>query len=140
MSPHEIASEKAPARIVKLVSRYDYAATVSRFKETLQQRGITLFAVVDQSAAAALAGLNMRPTTLFLFGNPQAGTPIMAANPYAAVELPLRAVVSGEHAAGVHIYYQDVMKTLEDEYGLAANLLEPMRALAKLMAFIAGQE
>jgi uncharacterized protein (DUF302 family) len=111
-----------------------------RFKEALQQRGITLFAEIDQTAAASLAGLTMRPTTLFLFGNPKAGTPIMEANPYAAVELPLRAVVSAEHPTDVHIYYQDAVKTLQDEYGLAANLLEPMRAVAKLMEFIAGQE
>ncbi len=52
-----------------------------------------LFAVIDQSAEASKAGLLLRETTLVIFGSPRAGTPVMAAVPLAALDLPLKIVV-----------------------------------------------
>jgi len=37
-----------------------------------------VFAVIDQRAAAADAGLELRETVLVIFGDPAAGTPVMA--------------------------------------------------------------
>jgi uncharacterized protein (DUF302 family) len=47
-----------------------------------------LFAVIDQTAEARGTGLELRPTTLVLFGSPAAGTPVMAG-------VPLSALVAG---------------------------------------------
>jgi uncharacterized protein (DUF302 family) len=140
MSSNDAPSAKAPARLIRLRSRYDFSTTVTRFRDALQTRGIKLFAEIDQSDAASQAGLTLRPTTLFVFGNPKAGTPIMAANPYAAIELPMRAVVSDEQAAGVFIYSQDMAKMLGDEYGINPNILDAMQAASALMRLISGQD
>ena len=48
--------------------------TVEKFKAILQAKGVTLFALIDHSGEAAKVGLKMRPTKLFIFGNPKAGT------------------------------------------------------------------
>ena len=66
-----------PARTQSLPSRHDFATTVARLKDALASRGLTLFADIDQSAAADQAGTSLRPTRLFLFGNPKGGTPAM---------------------------------------------------------------
>jgi hypothetical protein len=42
-----------------------------------------VFAQIDQRAAAAEAGLELRETVLVIFGNPAAGTAVMAAAPLA---------------------------------------------------------
>lgn len=55
-----------------------YAATVTRLPSLLDAKGMTRFAVIDQRAAAKGAGLDLRDTTLVLFGSPVAGTPVMA--------------------------------------------------------------
>ncbi len=55
--------------------------------------GIKLFASIDQQAEARQAGLELRETTLVIFGSPIAGTPVMAASPLAAVDLPLKVVI-----------------------------------------------
>ena len=52
-----------------------------------------MFAVIDQAAEARQAGLALRDTVLVLFGNPAAGTPVMAAAPLSALDLPLKFVV-----------------------------------------------
>jgi uncharacterized protein (DUF302 family) len=51
------------------------------------------FAVIDQSREASEAGLELRETTLVIFGSPRAGTPVMVAAPLAALDLPLKVVV-----------------------------------------------
>ncbi|CAB3746417.1 DUF302 domain-containing protein [Paraburkholderia solisilvae] len=127
-----------PASFVTVQSRYDFATTVTRLRDTLAARGLTLFADIDQSEAAATVGMPLRPTRLFLFGNPKSGTPVMAAYPHAALELPLRAVVWEEAGRHVHIDYQDVTKTLA-AYGVDAPLLAPLQPVPGLLRAVAGQ-
>jgi uncharacterized protein (DUF302 family) len=74
-------------------SRFPFAETVARLKDAIGAGGATLFAEIDQRQAAAGAGLELRPTTLLLFGNPRGGTPLMLSWPLAAIELPLRLLV-----------------------------------------------
>ena len=67
--------------------------TVARLTGLLTARGMKVFGVVDQSAEARQAGLDLRATTLVLFGSPAAGTPVMAAAPLSALDLPLKVVI-----------------------------------------------
>jgi len=67
--------------------------TVTRLVEMIEARGMKVFAVIDQSAEAHTAGLELRPTTLVLFGNPIAGTRVMEAVPLVALDLPLKVLV-----------------------------------------------
>ena len=46
-----------------------------------------------QSAEARQVGLTLRETTLVIFGSPEAGTPVMAAAPLSALDLPLKVLV-----------------------------------------------
>lgn len=74
-------------------SPWSVADTVSRLSSILAAQGIKLFAVIDHSGEAEAAGLELRDTKLVIFGNPQAGTPIMHAAPLAALDLPLKVLV-----------------------------------------------
>ena len=64
------------------------ADTVSRLLGLLDAKGLKLFAVIDQQAEARAVGLELRETTLVVFGNPGAGTGVMAAAPLAALTCP----------------------------------------------------
>jgi len=129
-----------PARTHSLTSHYDFATTVSRLKDTLAARGLTLFADIDQSAAATQAGTTLRPTWLFLFGNPKGGTPAMHDNPHAAVELPLRAVIWQDDRGATHIDYQDVAAVLGTEYGLPASVVAPLATVRALLEGVAAEK
>ena len=74
-------------------SAVGFDATLSRLLEALDRRDLTVFAVIDHAAAAQGAGAVLPPTTVVIFGNPQAGTPLMRAAPVMGAELPLRALV-----------------------------------------------
>jgi uncharacterized protein (DUF302 family) len=67
--------------------------TVTRLTQLIDERGMKIFAVIDQSAEARDVGLYLRPTTLVVFGNPAGGTAVMDATPLAALDLPLKVLV-----------------------------------------------
>ena len=79
--------------IVDLVSSHSVEETAKRLVGALESAGMTVFARIDQQAAAAAVGLTMRPMTLLVFGNPRGGTPLMQAYPTLAIDLPLKALV-----------------------------------------------
>jgi uncharacterized protein (DUF302 family) len=81
------------AGIVSKLSPRPVAETVTRLTTMLSAKGIKLFAVIDQAAEARLAGLKLRDTVLVIFGSPEAGTPVMAASPLVALDLPLKVLV-----------------------------------------------
>jgi uncharacterized protein (DUF302 family) len=74
-------------------SRLSYPDTVAALSKAIADAGNTIFAAIDQAAAAAGVGLTLRPTTLIVFGNPKGGTGLMAAFPLAALDLPLKLLV-----------------------------------------------
>jgi uncharacterized protein (DUF302 family) len=75
------------------VSPRSVSETVARLVEMVEARGMKVFAVIDQAAEARGAGLELRPTTLVIFGNPIAGTRVMEAAPLVALDLPLKVLV-----------------------------------------------
>jgi len=74
-------------------SRYSYSDTIARLSKAIVDAGNRVFATIDQSRAAADAGLTLRPTSLIIFGNPKGGTPLMAAFPLVALDLPQKMLV-----------------------------------------------
>jgi len=90
MSSDGTAAE--PAVITKISPR-SFADTVARLTDLISERGMRQFAVIDQRAEAQTAGLDLRDTVLVLFGSPAAGTPVMAAAPLAALDLPLKVLI-----------------------------------------------
>jgi uncharacterized protein (DUF302 family) len=92
-------TENEPGVVTKLSPR-SVADTVARLKDLLAAKNQKLFAVIDQRAEAQQVGLDLRDTTLMIFGSPAAGTPVMDAVPLSALDLPLKVLVwaDGEQA------------------------------------------
>jgi len=93
MNTQNTSGEQGSAGVVTKVSTASVADTVSSLQAMVAARGMTVFAVVDHSGEAEKVGLELRDTKLVIFGSPQAGTPVMAAAPLAALDLPLKVLV-----------------------------------------------
>jgi uncharacterized protein (DUF302 family) len=91
--------------ITTKVSPWSVSDTVARLTDLLSARGLKVFATIDQSAEARQAGMQLRDTVLVLFGNPAAGTPVMAAAPMAALDLPLKVLVWADDGHTSVSYY-----------------------------------
>ena len=79
--------------MIKRRSRHVFAETVNHLSTAIVDAGNTIFTIIDQRAAATSVGLELRPTTLIIFGNPRGGTGLMNAHPLIALELPLKLLV-----------------------------------------------
>jgi len=117
--------------IVDEPSRHSVDDTVETLKATLQSKGITLFAVVDHSGEAAKVGMSLPPTKLLIFGNPRAGTPLMAAAPSTALDLPLKILVWQDRDGHVWVSYNSP-QYLQTRHGFPADLMANVAAVQTL--------
>ena len=80
--------------IVTKTSPYpSVSRTLRRLRETVREKGLEEFALIDHSGAAARLGLEMQEAKLLVFGSPRAGTPLMVASPLLALDLPLKVLI-----------------------------------------------
>jgi uncharacterized protein (DUF302 family) len=112
------------AGIVTKLSPRSVPETVARLTDMLAAKGITVFAVIDQTAAARAVGLELRATMLVIFGNPAGGTPVMDAVPLAAIDLPLKVLVWDDAGQAKVSYYTPATLAARHHLGpdLAAKL------------------
>ena len=87
-----VSPMQATALTTKLSSN-SVTETVARLQSLAEDKGMKVFVVVDHSGEAKKVGLELRETKVVIFGSPQAGTPVMAAVPLAALDLPLKVLI-----------------------------------------------
>jgi uncharacterized protein (DUF302 family) len=123
-------AERAETEITTKVSPRSVTDTVSRLTGILSAKGLKVFDVIDQSAEARKVGMELRETTLVLFGNPAAGTPVMAAAPLSALDLPLKVLIWADDGQTKVTYYGPAV--LAARYGLSADLAAKLAAIDPL--------
>ena len=98
---------------------------------------MTIFATIDQRAAARAVGLDLRETVLIIFGSPKAGTPVMDAQPLAALDLPLKLLVWDDDGHTRVSYLTPAV--LAERFALPESLAAPLAGIAGLVdAVLAG--
>ncbi len=126
LNSYNVAMVEAPGNgLISIPGHQTVDGTVEKLQSMLAAKGVKVFAVIDHSGEAAAAGLSMPNTKLVIFGNPKGGTPVMLASPSAALDLPLKILVSEDRAGKVWVSYNSV-EFLRGRHGfpqeLAANL------------------
>jgi len=107
-------------------SKYSVAETITRFEAAVKQKeaaGFTVFTEIDHAAAARKFGLDMRPRTVIVFGNPKLGTPAMVKTPLLAIDVPPKALVWEDDEGKVWLSYNSsdyLYKTIYLRHGAAA--------------------
>jgi uncharacterized protein (DUF302 family) len=126
-------SSPETAGITSKPSNHSVETTVEKLKAILQNKGVTLFALVDHSGEAAKAGLQMRPTKLLIFGSPKAGTPLMLAAPSTAIDLPLKILVAEDPGGKTWISYNSPAY-LQQRHNFPSDLLQNIAVVEALAA------
>lgn len=106
--------------VVTRTSPFSVSVTVAHLLAVIPRRDLKLFAVIDHSGEAASVGLELRETKVVIFGSPSAGTPVMDAEPLAALDLPLRVLVWADEDATKVAYLEPV--AYAERYGLSDEL------------------
>jgi uncharacterized protein (DUF302 family) len=116
--------------IVTKVSPLSVAETAGRFGRIVKEKGLRLFADIDQAEQARAAGLELRETRLVIFGSPAAGTPVMDAFPLSALDLPLKVLI-WDDGGQTKVSYQ-APDALAARYGLPASLAKNLAGIGPL--------
>lgn len=129
----ESGSTKPDSGLILTASPFNVTDTIARVTRTLDGRGVRLFAQIDHSGEAARVGLTMRPTQVLIFGTPSSGTPIMLAAPTAALDLPLKLLVSEDESGRTWLAYNSPAY-LKQRHGVPAALLSTIDVVDQLVA------
>jgi len=100
------AGDPPDAGLVTLPSAHGVSETIERLKSLLVQKEIQVFAHIDHAAGAKMAGLQLRPTQVLIFGNAKAGTPLMQCRQTIGLDLPLRVLVWEDEVGRAWLTYR----------------------------------
>jgi uncharacterized protein (DUF302 family) len=93
--------------LVSVKSPHSAAETMNRLEAQVKQRNLAVVARINHAAAAQQVGKTLRPTELLIFGNPQAGTPLMECAQGVGIDLPMKGLVSVDAAGQTWLSYND---------------------------------
>jgi uncharacterized protein (DUF302 family) len=127
-------NEVGDGAVVTKLSPWSMADTVARLSAAVAARGMEVFAVIDHSGKARDVGLDLRDTKLVIFGSPSAATPVIQAEPTAALDLPLRVVVWVERYRTLVSY--PAPAAVARRYGLDGQLADAFAAIDALVSAV----
>jgi len=107
-------------------------ATLDRLESVAKSHGMTVFARINFSKDAAAVGLTLPPTQLLILGNPTGGTPLMAAAPMLALDLPLKVLAWADDANRCWVSF-NTPEYLQQRHGFPTALMANIAGLGKLV-------
>jgi uncharacterized protein (DUF302 family) len=123
--------------MVHLNSAHSVPETMARLKSLVTARGMTILAHIDHSGDAAKVGLKMQTAQLLIFGNPNAGTPLMVAAPTLALDLPLKALVWAGPDGRVWLSF-NTPEYLQQRHNVPENLIGNIAGARKIFEEATG--
>jgi uncharacterized protein (DUF302 family) len=112
---HQGLAQSGPSRTLAMnpdgltiyPSDYGPKETLDRVAAAVTDSGNAVLARIDHGAAAAKAGLELRPTEVLIFGNARAGTPLMQEAQTIGIDLPLKVLVWQDNKGQTWLGYND---------------------------------
>ena len=119
---------------IEMKSAHSAAETGTRLAAAIEARKLTLFARVDHAAGAKKIDKTLRATEVFIFGNPNGGTPLMECAQSMGIDLPLKMLVWQTADGSVMLGYNDPA-WLAKRHGTACE--QPVAGVGKALDGIA---
>ncbi len=114
-----------PKGVLIRPSAHPVKESIDLLQQFLLQHGATIYARIDQQDELKKAGQTIPPLEFLLFGNPKAGGPIMAENPVAALDLPLKVIAWEDHEQKVWVAY-NAGNYVKDRFALSGQVSIPL--------------
>jgi len=122
--------------LITITSNHSVKETLDRLEASLRGNGVTVFARIDHAAGAASVDMSLPPTELIVFGQPQAGTPLMQAQQSIGIDLPLKMLAWQDGNGKNWLAYNDIA-WLAKRHGLGEDLAPAINGIAKALAKLA---
>jgi len=125
--------------LLRISSVYDFLETCRRLEAALAARALNAMCTIDHSALAEDAGLNLRPTRVYFFGNARAGTPLMQAAETLGLDLPLRILVHQADDGMTYVTHWLLRTIVERHRLLVAKFRDAISQIEALMEDIVSE-
>jgi len=115
--------------LVSVSTEDSVEATVDRITGDIEASPLTLMTTVDHAENAASVDMELPPTTLLIFGNPEVGTPLIQERRSVAIDLPQKLLV-WDNNGETTVTYNDP-EYLADRHGITEqdDRLEEIRSV-----------
>jgi len=95
--------------IITKESKQDFETSYATLKNAIVNNpNLSIVAELDHQANANSVGLDLRPTKLIIFGNPNLGTPLMQNERTIGLDLPQKMLVWKDQDGNVKVSYNDI--------------------------------
>jgi uncharacterized protein (DUF302 family) len=128
---------QSSAGIITKHSSESVAQTVDRLKRVIEDRGFTVFNVIDHSGVAERAGVPMPESKLIMFGKLTVGAAVMVAAPRAGLDLPLKVLVWADGNGAVSVSYNSP-EFLAARLHIEGALRAPFDAVESIVEAVLG--
>lgn len=102
-----------PESLKSQVSAKKYSDTVVALRAALNGSSAKIFQEIDHRNNAVNLDLELRPSRVFIFGNPEASTRLMQCAPLMALDLPLRMLVRQDEDGHTRLYWTETGALVE---------------------------
>ncbi len=116
-----------PIRVVTKATRGSVQETVARLVDIITIKDLRLFAMIDLAQDAQTVGADVPQTLLVMFGEARLAAQIITAAPLAALDLPLKVLVSSDGAQTVVSY--ESPRSLASRHHLQPNVANKLGLL-----------
>lgn len=107
--------------IITRESNQNFEQTYSSLENAISSNvNLQIFVQVDHQAAAASVGMELRPTKVIIFGNPNLDTPLMQNSQTIGLDLPQKILVWEDQEGIVRISFNDPLY-LQKRHGISGN-------------------
>jgi uncharacterized protein (DUF302 family) len=132
-----VDSAQSSAGVITKLSGKSVTETVDRLSRLIEDRGFTLFRVIDHSGTAERVGVLMPESKLVMFGKPAVGAAVMVAAPLAGLDLPLKVLVWEDGNGVVSVSYNSP-GFLAERYDIEGALRAPFDAVESIVEAVLG--
>ena len=109
------------AGIITKISNEDFDTTYSNLRNAItSNENLQIVAELDHRENAASVDLELRPTKVIIFGNPNLGTPLMQSSQSTGLDLPQKMLVWEDEDGTVNISYNDP-EYLRERHSISGN-------------------
>lgn len=116
-SPERAAVTDEATGLFTIESAYSVEETMNNLEAAIDEQGLIVVARIDHAANADGADLELRPTQLLVFGNPELGTQLMQAEQSVGIDLPQKFLAWEAEDGTVYLGWNDP-SLLAERHGL----------------------
>ena len=95
-------------KLITLPGNKSFKETMESVIYLIRSKEFTIFSHIDHSAEARQQELNLRPTSLIIFGNPKIGTLLMQDQQTCGIDLPVKILVWEDEAEKIWLSYNSL--------------------------------